>query len=143
MRGPAPGSAQPARIATAPGELGVLARLATQAAAAQLRPRTKSKKPKSAPKPTWDNWPTIRGHFAQYGADKNSIAWLEVAEKVKMPFPRDVGHATTRAGRDDYAEHVLGVLRDYIASLREHLQLIDSNPKAARLTYWKQRYDIA
>lgn len=105
--------------------------------------RKAKKKPKAAPKPKWDNWPTIRGHFAQYGADKDSIAWLEVAECAKLAFPPDVGHASTKAGKDKFAEHVLGALRTYIAWEKDQLSALDSNPKAARLSYWKTKYDIA
>jgi len=109
----------------------------------QMRKPKKKAKVKAAPKAKWDNWPTIRGHFLKYGADKDSIAWLEVAEKAKLKFPPDTGHGSKTGGQDYFAEHVLGVLRDYIVWEKEYLTMIDSNPKADRLTYWKKKYDIA
>jgi hypothetical protein len=105
--------------------------------------RKVKKKPKAKAKAKWDNWPTIRGHFALYGADKESIAWLEVAERARLKFPPDTGHGSKTGGKDYFAEHVLGVLREYIDWEKDYLSTIDSNPKATRLTYWKKKYSIA
>jgi hypothetical protein len=146
MRGSAPTIAQP-RIARSVAGAPLYPALARSpfddAIVQQARKPKKKPKPKAPPKPKWDNWPTIRGHFALYGADKESIAWLEVAEHARLKFPTDVGHATTKPGKDNFAQHVLGELREYIKWEKEELTMLDNNPKAGRLTYWKQKYQIA
>lgn len=146
MRGSATATAQP-RVA--PGVTGtprypaLVASPFEDAVVQQMRKPKKKAKVKAAPKPKWDNWPTIRGHFLNYGADKESIAWLEVAEHARLKFPPDTGHGSKGPGKDHFAEHVLGVLREYIDWEKGYLSMMDSNSKATRLTYWKKKYDIA
>lgn len=94
----------------------------------------------------WNDWAYIRGHFAAYGADKDSIAWLQVAQRERCSFPPRVGHRSRTGGKDYADKHVLGPLRDYINDLKEELRISNievDEMDAKKLSFWKRKHDIA
>lgn len=93
----------------------------------------------------WNDWAYIRGHFAAYGADQDSIAWLQVAQKERFRVPPKVGHKSRTGGKDYADQHVLGPLRGYINELKESLKMTPGVPErqAGKLSYWKRKHNIA
>lgn len=110
----------------------------------QLRRGGRGRRPPD-PWTAWNDWAYIRGHFAAYGADQDSIAWLQVAEKERFRVPPKVGHKSRSGGKDYADQHVLGPLRDYINALKESLRMTQGVPErqAGKLSYWKRKHNIA
>ena len=94
----------------------------------------------------WNDWAYIRAHFAAYGADQDSIAWLQVAQKERIKVPPRVGHRSRTGGKDYADQHVLGPLRTYIGELKEALRMNHievSERDAKKLSFWKRKHNIA